>query len=192
MVGHTHDDVDQMFSRFNTGLKNHRALIFTLTDFIKVIEKSFTPKPTVFFLYGVRDWKSWLDTASAQVYGNMLVHGHLRPHQFKFIKSFSSDQHAEMKYKRWARDEEWFPLLIETQRIFLLQKHLTIDTLQPAKRRWLHAEEYAAVLKKFKVCEQFFPMNDQTKDRQVEEMHVILSRWQGMVEENNFHRVPIG
>ncbi len=109
MVGHTHEDVDQMFSRFNEGLRAYRGIMYTLSEFITTLEDSFTPKPSVFFLYGVRDWKSWLDTASSHVYANTPLHGQLRPHQFKFLYTFASDKHAEMKYKRWARDEEWFP-----------------------------------------------------------------------------------
>jgi hypothetical protein len=38
MVGHTHDDIDQLFSRFSMGMKRGADIIFTTADFFKVIQ----------------------------------------------------------------------------------------------------------------------------------------------------------
>ena len=188
MVGHTHEDVDQMFSRFNEGLRAYRGLMYTLSEFITTLEESFTPKPSVFFMYGVRDWKTWLDTGSSHAYANMPLHGQCRPHQFKFLYTFASDKHAEMKYKRWARDEEWFPLLTDTLRVFLLQEALSMSTLQPKRRRWVSEIDYKVICNTFQICHQFFRVNDDKKDAKIEEMVGILQRMQGMVEANQFVR----
>jgi hypothetical protein len=43
--GHTHEDVDQLFSR--TGAAVSKAKVTTLTELHQVLENSFTPKPIV-------------------------------------------------------------------------------------------------------------------------------------------------
>ena len=43
-VGHTHEDVDQMFSRFSVYLKGHDSI--TMNDLMNSIQNSYNPKPT--------------------------------------------------------------------------------------------------------------------------------------------------
>ena len=53
-VGHTHDDVDQMFSCFSTPLK--RAEIFELQDIVNVCKSTYEPKPQFFHLEHMASW----------------------------------------------------------------------------------------------------------------------------------------
>jgi sporulation protein YlmC with PRC-barrel domain len=53
-VGHTHDDVDQMFSCFSTPLK--RAEIFELQDITNVCQSNYVPKPQFFHLEHMASW----------------------------------------------------------------------------------------------------------------------------------------
>ena len=45
LVGHTHDHIDQMFSRFSK--KFARCNAFTLSTLSRMITKAYTPKPDV-------------------------------------------------------------------------------------------------------------------------------------------------
>ena len=83
MVGHTHDDIDQMFSRFSTALKfSEASVVYSVSELMKVIELSFSPTPHVVFLTEMYDWKSELDKFSTHVLGSHPVHGHCRPLQY--------------------------------------------------------------------------------------------------------------
>ena len=55
LVGHTHDHIDQMFSRFSKKLARCNA--FTLTTLSKLISEAYTPKPEVHHLNEVYDFK---------------------------------------------------------------------------------------------------------------------------------------
>jgi hypothetical protein len=57
-VGHTHDDVDQMFSCFSTPLK--RAEIFELKDIEDVCKANYSPTPQFFHLEHMASWATHL------------------------------------------------------------------------------------------------------------------------------------
>ena len=133
MVGHTHDDIDQMFSRFNVGLRAHPVMIYTLSKFCDVMKHSYTPNPEIEFIYGVRDWKEWLNLGSSQeVSKKNALHGHLRPHQFSF-RIEDGGARASMRWKRWARDSIWYPQL--SAPLQLMAKDLDIALLLPKRRK---------------------------------------------------------
>jgi len=58
-VGHTHEDVDRLFSRISQWLK-HRN-VYTLPDFISELKKSTTPSPTVEKITTAGMWNRFLD-----------------------------------------------------------------------------------------------------------------------------------
>ena len=61
MVGHTHDDIDQMFSTFSTALKfSEASVVYSVPQLIKVIELSFSPTPHVVFLFEMYD--NWISS----------------------------------------------------------------------------------------------------------------------------------
>ena len=55
LVGHTHDHIDQMFSRFSKKLA--RCDAFTLPMLSRLITEAYTPKPDVQHLDEVYDFK---------------------------------------------------------------------------------------------------------------------------------------
>jgi hypothetical protein len=181
MVGHTHDDVDQMFSRFNVGLKQSGRMLYSLSEFIHHMRGSYTPNPAVSYLWGVRDWKVWLDQASMHSLGSRTgLHGHLRPHQMKFVKN---GPRAHMFFKKWARDDEWHPLLATTPPIVLLHKDIDVSSLIPCNRRWRPQEEHASILKTFATVTKFG-----VSEEAFSEMEIFLARTMGEVESNGFTR----
>ena len=184
MVGHTHDDIDQMFSRFNVGLRCNQGMIYHLTGFMSVIRNSYTPHPNIEFLYGVRDWKGWLNLVSSHEASKKdSLHGHLRPHQFRFVRGEGG--RGLMYWKRWAREDIWFPQI--NAPLKLLNEHLDIRRLQPRRRKWRDPDECRAVIKVFDICKQF--IRDKTKAGEViAEMDERLRRWQGMVPSNGYKR----
>ena len=59
MVGHTHENIDQMFSRFSVRLRKEAAL--TVKALMKIARECFTPSPTCEEVVGQRDWHTWLE-----------------------------------------------------------------------------------------------------------------------------------
>ncbi|KAL3685827.1 hypothetical protein R1sor_003850 [Riccia sorocarpa] len=60
LVGHTHDFVDQMFSRFSQALRRENA--FTMSRLHSVIESSYDPKPVTTILTQTWDFKHFIET----------------------------------------------------------------------------------------------------------------------------------
>src|SRR5450759_5257841 len=56
--GHTHNQIDQMFSRFSTKLNKQRA--FRLESLEEIIVDSYTPKPEIIFVDEVADFKKFV------------------------------------------------------------------------------------------------------------------------------------
>ena len=81
-VGHTHEDIDQMFSRFANALRQNSAP--TMKDFLTVIEESFHPRPvTVESIPNMIDYHEWL-TVNDCYYGRW--HGVREYRCFRFSK----------------------------------------------------------------------------------------------------------
>ena len=97
MVGHTHEDVDQMFSRFSTYLRRTDA--FAMDDLTSAFEKSYTPMPTAILLENVPDFCRWLHP---QI-DDMCFHS--KPHVFKFTRDKFGK--AVMVIKKWSTDIQW-------------------------------------------------------------------------------------
>ncbi|CAB4000928.1 Hypothetical predicted protein [Paramuricea clavata] len=99
MVGHTHEDVDQMFSSISATLGRQSA--HTLQS-----HASFTPDPITADLSTIWDVKSWL-----QPY-NPALKKHSRHHSFRFQKGKGKyAEHIEMCYRNWSKCKwkEWPP-----------------------------------------------------------------------------------
>ncbi|KAL3696984.1 hypothetical protein R1sor_011060 [Riccia sorocarpa] len=60
LVGHTHNFVDQMFSRFSQALRRENA--FTMSRLRSVIESSYDPKPVTTILTQTWDFKHFIET----------------------------------------------------------------------------------------------------------------------------------
>lgn len=57
-VGHTHERVDQVFSRVSHSLG--KTMAYTVDHFLTIVEEAFTPKPNVEALVGTLDFSKWL------------------------------------------------------------------------------------------------------------------------------------
>ena len=58
-VGHTHEDIDQMFSRFAEYFRSNDAP--SISDFMKGIKLAYTPVPIVNRIYEIQDFKSIIE-----------------------------------------------------------------------------------------------------------------------------------
>ncbi len=76
-VGHTHEDVDQFFSRLSVYLKTEPAQ--TADDLEEAWLKCYTPTPRVLYLKEVADFKSW-----AENFAPLRSHGISSARAFKF------------------------------------------------------------------------------------------------------------
>ncbi|XP_070548740.1 uncharacterized protein [Ptychodera flava] len=97
-VGHTHEDVDQMFSRVSTALR--KANSFTLPELMHNIHESYTPSIKVEEVKYLFNVKEWLEPYMAGRFG-----GHSKPHNFRFRKV---NGRARMHYRLWSTDA-WQP-----------------------------------------------------------------------------------
>lgn len=97
MVGHTHEDIDQVFSRFSTWLQTHPAL--TSSQLINGFEKSYTPNPQGIVLekqFNVSEWiKPQLESISM----------HSKPHQFRIKRNAWGK--GVISFKKWSDDANW-------------------------------------------------------------------------------------
>ncbi|XP_038063298.1 uncharacterized protein LOC119733986 [Patiria miniata] len=102
-VGHTHEDVDQLFSRIAEKLRHND--VYTLEELHEVVENSYTPRVLVRQLFGSDLWdiKSWL-LPHLKPIGN-----HSKPHHFLFKKVNGA---ARMYYRMWCCDP-WRPNNVE-------------------------------------------------------------------------------
>ena len=55
-VGHTHEDIDQMFSRFSIYFKSHDAI--TIEMFGEGCSEEFTPSPKIERIFEIANFKS--------------------------------------------------------------------------------------------------------------------------------------
>ena len=58
LVGHTHENIDQLFSRFSVRLRKEDAL--TVKVLMKIAKECFSPAPTCEEIFGQRDWKKYI------------------------------------------------------------------------------------------------------------------------------------
>ena len=62
LVGHTHENIDQFFSRLSVSLQSQRA--FTLDQMMDVVKTCSTPMPVQHVVTEMTDVKTWLDAAN--------------------------------------------------------------------------------------------------------------------------------
>lgn len=99
MVGHTHEDIDQMFSCFSRHLSKHDAR--TLPELVGEMKKAYTPEPFNVTMDCMFDVKEWMDG-----HIESQVTGHINQHQFKF--SLVNGE-AVTYYKKWSTSTKWLP-----------------------------------------------------------------------------------
>ena len=96
MVGHTHEDIDQMFSCISKEAHTRRAV--TLDDLHDLIRSSFTPTPETEHLDSIWDFRDIVDIGVS-------LTGMKEPHIFKLSKR---EGKVHLSYKDWpVPDEEY-------------------------------------------------------------------------------------
>ena len=105
IVGHTHDNIDQMFSHFSRRLARQKA--FTTPKLMSIIESAYTPTPRISVLCNTFDFRKSafavpkIITSSIQ---NLSFN-----HQFKIAISRAEDKLPAMWAKKFSSTEEWSP-----------------------------------------------------------------------------------
>ena len=98
MVGHTHEDIDQLFSRFSRRLGWNPAM--TVPELMEQFEECFTPKPTSVTVDKLFDISAWLTP-----YFSKQIKNTMGPHLYKI--EMNKDGKACIKTKHWSTDETW-------------------------------------------------------------------------------------
>ena len=98
MKGHTHEDVDQAFSRVSTTIG--RTNVCSYSELHMTLTKCFTPKPDILQLNAMYDIKEWMKDL------NPGIHNIVYPHCFKIS---ASEEGVYLTYKNWDCDSDWLP-----------------------------------------------------------------------------------
>ena len=97
MVVHTHEDVDQMFSRISVGIRN--KTFQNLPDLYEGIHGFFTPSPTEEHLTNIWDYRA------LAVESGINLTGHSVPHLFRITER---EWRVIMSTKSWALSSEGY------------------------------------------------------------------------------------
>ncbi|XP_061170056.1 uncharacterized protein LOC133179284 [Saccostrea echinata] len=89
MVGHTHEDVDQMFSRLSVHLS--RMAVPTLSRLQELVQEAYSPIP-------VHHLDNLWDYRQLGIQAPVHLNGHSTPHTFRFTKV---EDDVQMSYKEW-------------------------------------------------------------------------------------------
>ncbi|XP_074659473.1 uncharacterized protein LOC141912156 [Tubulanus polymorphus] len=98
MVGHTHEDIDQLFSRFSTYLNRHDAITMQqLMSAFEACDKKHSPVGIeIDHCYNI---SSWLSEEIEK------ISFHSKPHVFKISRDANGQ--AKMTTKKWSTDRVW-------------------------------------------------------------------------------------
>ncbi len=84
--GHTHEDIDQLFSRIAERLRH--VNVATPIALMELIKKSFTPAPTVVFLNELVDYCSWLVPSMIPSWKGIM--------SYRYFKIFRGEDHSRV------------------------------------------------------------------------------------------------
>jgi hypothetical protein len=101
-VGHTHADIDQMFSRFSVYLRCHDAPC--RAKLYRGLAESFTPAPSTNHIRQVCNFKKWLDD-------NKFLHkmiGIAEPLHFKLVRLYEDTRQVHLFTKNSCDSPYWY------------------------------------------------------------------------------------
>lgn len=98
-VGHTHEDIDQMFSRFAYVLAHTNTE--SLEDLEHNLYMGYTPAPQVEEVPYTANFREWIADPVKK------LHGHFKPHVFKFAVDLGGK--VMVQCKAWSRRRTWMP-----------------------------------------------------------------------------------
>src|SRR5450759_3233498 len=113
LVGHTHDQIDQMFSRLSVKLNKQRA--FRLDSLVEIIIDAYKPKPEIIFVEEVADFKKFASDKDQPnhegVVGNVLIplNGIREQKQFRIKQVVGDDgfNRTEFRAKHLSTTKDW-------------------------------------------------------------------------------------
>ncbi|KAL3680117.1 hypothetical protein R1sor_023073 [Riccia sorocarpa] len=146
LVGHTHDFVDQMFSRFSQALRRENA--FTMSHLRSVIESSYDPKPVTTILTQTWDFKHFIET---------------EPKLFRTLNDITQNQQYKFKIasalevrvwcKQFSTDNTWEPpagvkniLHIDASRAILASEQVHLKSYAKIKRQTRRVQNIGPVV----------------------------------------------
>ena len=100
MVGHTHEDIDQMFSCISSCLSKHDARMFLELE--REIGMSYFLSIDVVPLTFMYIVKEWMESSSMPN-----LSGHINQHHFKF--ELGDNGKAFAFFKQWSTTPSWSP-----------------------------------------------------------------------------------
>ena len=102
MVGHTHEDIDAMFSRFSERLQTE--MMFTFPHLMEHFQKCESSAPAPILMTQVPDFKSFVQGYLCD--GQDSLVGHSKPLQFRF---YMQGELPVMQYKIHPKSPDWMP-----------------------------------------------------------------------------------
>lgn len=102
MVGHTHEDIDAMFSRFSEKLRTSQ--VYTFGNLMETFMKCSCCAPVPYLMQEIPDFKRFIDGYLCD--GPETLIGHKKPLQFRF---FLRDGIPIMQYMMNPRAKTWLP-----------------------------------------------------------------------------------
>ena len=105
LVGHTHDNIDQIFSRFLTQLS--KSIAFVYEDLCQVIQESYKPQPKITLLNETFDFRRFAFSEPSMVISQLRNHTFL--HQFKIAFAQEEDLVPTMWAKKFSTSTLWTP-----------------------------------------------------------------------------------
>ena len=93
LVGHTHENIDQFFSRVSYGLRNEKAM--TLPQMMNIVKSCATPTPDSLVETEMVDFKGWLDTMDP-------INVHNMKQQQIFVVKRNAEDKVILKAKRYS------------------------------------------------------------------------------------------
>ena len=112
-MGHTHEDIDQLFSVLSRYIRN-LGKILDPVQFLEELRNAMSGRHLKLEpVYSVFDWISYLRPSLVHPIPSGIQHSHLgeevlSPHTF-WIHRRQSDGRVVMHYKEFAADEVWLP-----------------------------------------------------------------------------------
>ncbi|KAL3686648.1 hypothetical protein R1sor_009222 [Riccia sorocarpa] len=123
IVGHTHDHVDQMFSRFSVALRGKKA--FTMPQMQQVIQEAYVPSLVFEVLEETWDFKTIVQSRLSPM---LPLHDVTFNQQFKI--ALGGDNWPKLWTKKFSTDETWEPTAERNwwHNWFMRQENVAADT----------------------------------------------------------------
>ncbi|KAL3675275.1 hypothetical protein R1sor_025223 [Riccia sorocarpa] len=140
LVGHTHDFVDQMFSRFSQALRRENA--FTMSRLRSVIQNSYDPKPITSVLLQTWDFKNFIET-EPKLFRTLNDITHNQQYKFKLASTLD----VRVWCKQFSTDQTWEPpagvknyVNADGARLMLASQQLPLKSYAEIKRQTKRAQ----------------------------------------------------